>query len=227
MQGGEAQLRSGQLICFIGTDGSGKSTLAEHIFKVLSGRGWKVRKTYGRHKPVFSRILIAVGKRVFLSKSDILTDYDEYLSNKRDLYEKKSRLISIYINLILVEYFFQVLFKITIPCKLGYAIVADRYVYDTIINDIAIDKGLPLKSIDNIISKFFGLIPRPDHVFLVSVSEDVALRRKNDIPSLSYLKIRNSIYSDIAAMNGIRTLDGTRTIDFLTEQVLEHLGEKT
>jgi thymidylate kinase len=127
-------------------------------------------------------------------------------------------LSQLYIGLMIFEYLLELIFKIVIPYKLGFSIIADRYVYNTIINDIAIDMELSPTDTINLLGKFWFLIPRPDITFLVKVPEHVAIKRKNDIPSLSYLKIRNNYYDELILSEQFVVLDGTLKISELEEK---------
>jgi len=196
-------------ICFIGIDGSGKSTLAKKIFEKIRLRHKKVRKTYGRHLPLLTKFLMMVGRRLFLKNMDMFHDSDKYLNEKKKLFAKTSKLASFYISLIIFEYYLEMIFKIMIPLKLGYSIVADRYVYDTIINDIGVDLDFSIKNVNELLKKFWRFIPKPDVTFLVQVPEEVSMKRKNDIPSLNYLKMRSRLYNELSISEKIVVLDGT------------------
>ena len=206
-------------ICFIGTDGSGKSTLAHTIFAGLKSKKIRVKKTYGRHQHMLSRLAIVLGRRLFLKNVDMFGNYDKYLRDKRGVYKKSSLAIRLYIFLLIIEYFTQVVFRITIPLKLGFSVVADRYVYDTIINDIAVDQGLSFDDIKEMLTRYWLYIPRPDATFLVDVPESIAISRKNDIPSISYLEIRNRMYKQLASIENINILDGTLPLNELQNKV--------
>jgi dTMP kinase len=152
-------------------------------------------------------------------------DYDKYLRDKTDTYNKSSLAIKIYMSLLTVEYLIQIFFKISLPLRMGYSIVSDRYVYDTVINDIAIDRGLSIQDVIKILSQFWSYIPKPEVSFLVEVPESVAIRRKNDIPSISYLALRNQIYKQVAATEkNVTSLDGTLPITELQDRVLRILN---
>jgi thymidylate kinase len=212
-------------ICFTGTDGSGKSTLADSVFRKLRSKKIKIKRTYGRHQYIISRLAVILGNRYFLKTKDMFADYEKYLKDKRESYGKSSTALRIYMRILKIEYLFQVLFKISLPLRAGYSVVSDRYVYDTVINDIAVDKGLTVNEISEMLSNFWSYIPKPDLVFLVEVPETVAIKRKNDIPSIGYLIIRNQLYRHLAATeNNFISLDGTLPVDKLQERIFEILA---
>lgn len=213
-------------VCFIGTDGSGKSTLADTIYRRLKSRHKKVRKTYGRHQHMVSKFAIILGRKFFLRNKDMFGDYDTYLKDKRNIYQQSSIAVKLYISLIIAEYLVQVFFKVTVPIKMGYYVISDRYFYDTVINDVAVDRGLSPSQIRYIFDRYWPYVPKPDATFLVEVPEKIAMSRKKDIPSLSYLEVRNKMYNEMAFtyMDIIR-LDGTLTIAELEDTVMETLNK--
>lgn len=216
-------------ICFIGTDGSGKSTLATTIFSRLKeAKKIRVKKTYGRHQYIVTRLAVIIGGRFFLKNKGMFSDYDKYLRDKRESYKKSSLAIKIYIFLLTLEYLAQVYFKISLPLKFRYSVISDRYVYDTIINDIAVDRGLSIDDVREILHRLWLYIPKPDITFLIDLPENIAISRKNDIPSISYLEIRNQMYKQLAATEkNIIILDGTLTINELQNKVFEYMSEIT
>ena len=196
-------------VCLIGIDGSGKSTIATHVYENIRSTNVKVRKTYGRFQPLITRFMMKLGRWFFLKNNDMFSNYEKYLNDKKSIFKKFPTLANVYISLLIMEYYFEIIFKIIIPYKLGYSIVSDRYVYDTIINDVAIDMSLSTDEVNELLQKFWRFIPKPDITFFIHVPEEVAIKRKNDIPSLNYLKIRSALYRELATKQKIIILDGT------------------
>lgn len=212
-------------ICFIGIDGSGKSTLSQNIFVDMNMKNKKVRKTYGRYQPRIGKFLMSMGKKLFLDDVNMFRNYDEYLDSKKNLFKKTSRLAKLYINLILLEYYFEIMFKIILPMKFGYSIVSDRYVHDTIINDVAVDMDLSSENVNQLLEKFWNFVPKPNITFYLKVPEEIAQKRKNDIPSLNYLKIRNKFYNELVNYEKIVVLDGTANPSELKKRVYQEMGK--
>jgi thymidylate kinase len=173
-----------------------------------------------------SRIAIIVGRKFFLRNKDMFGNYDAYLRDKRNIYKQSSIAVKMYISIIIAEYLVQVFFKVTVPTKLGYDVISDRYFYDTVINDIAVDRGLSFSQTREIFARYWPHIPKPDATFLVEVPVNIAMSRKKDIPSLSYLEVRNEMYNEMASTyRDIIRLDGTLPIAKLQERVLEILNK--
>ena len=208
-------------VCFTGIDGSGKSTLAKNTYEKLIEENFNVKLTYGRLVPFFSKILMLVGKKIFLKKDDMYEDYDSYINNKKNAFKKNPKLSNIYKKIIFLEFRIQVFLKIVLPYKFGKSIVADRYVFDTIINDLILENDEIENEINKQLKKIWEHFQKPDFIFFVKVSEEIAFSRKNDIPSLNYLKIRNKMYSKLEDMEDIIVLDGTKKIDDLNKEIFQ------
>lgn len=218
-------MKSKIFVCFIGIDGSGKSTLSQKISQRLSQEGIKIKNPWARYRPYLAKIMMTSGKKLFLDKnSNMHENYGSYLSDKRKVFKKMSSLSKIYFYTIKIEYFFEILFKIIIPFKFGTSIIADRYVHDTVINDLCIDINLPVSKLNQLLEKFWILFPKPDITFLIKVPEEIAFKRKkSDIPSIGFLRIRNEYYEQLEGNEKIITLDGTLPISELEKQVLQEI----
>ncbi len=218
-------MNSKKFICFIGIDGSGKSTLAKKILENYVKKNKKIKITYGRFTPIISKFVMSIGRKIFMEKkNDMYVDYEKYLRGKKLVMGKKTTLTKMYIFLIITEYILEVLFKIIIPRKLGYSIIVDRYVYDTVINDISIDLGLSIEETNKIIYRLFKFLPKPDKTFFVDIEEKLAFSRKNDIPSVSYLEKRRKYYCGLE-FDEISRLDGSLEIETLVKSVIEKIDD--
>ena len=196
-------------ICFTGIDGAGKTTLSKRLSKTMADYGIKNKYVYNRIAPFLLKPLISLG-RVFLRHGkDMPGNYDEFAKSKKRLF--RNRLISsAYQYALLMEYLFQAFFKVKLPLMLGRNIVCDRYIYDTIITDLAADLHYSKKQVDNLLEKYFRILPEPDLVFLIDVPEEIAFQRKNDTPSVGYLKERREFYLHLGENNKVIILDGSK-----------------
>ncbi|MEM2741206.1 MAG: hypothetical protein QXD95_03560 [Nitrososphaeria archaeon] len=212
------KLTKGMFICFTGIDGSGKSTLAQRMVVALEQKGIKSKYVYSRFQPLLTKPLIWIGRSIFLHQKDAFKDYNEYVSRKRRLF--KNRLLSlIYEHLLLLDYFFQVMIKVNIPLIIGKNIVCDRYVYDTIISDLAVDINYSLQKIDRMLKGLFLIIPKPHFLFLIDVPEEIAYNRKTDVPSMEYLRQRRKLYIKIGKEHKMIVLDGSKNLEELQLEV--------
>jgi thymidylate kinase len=212
-------------VCFTGSDGSGKSTITGTIFDSILEKNKKTKKIYGRYRPLLTKHMTTIAKRFFLhSDNGVFSDYDGFLSTRRSLLKASSFISRVYLHTVIAEYILQITIKLTIPYRFGYSIICDRYIYDTIINDISLYAGLSVDETNDLLRKAWYFIPKPDIVFLLHVPEQVALQRKNDIPSLNYLRIRNKLYGEIASTQHFLFLDGMTDPSILRNTVLEKIN---
>lgn len=213
--------RSGSFfICFTGIDGSGKTTLARELVSYMNFEGIKCKYVYNRLTPILTRFFIGVGRLLFLRGQDMFGNYTEYSSAKRRMFKGPlSKVLSVYEALLLLDYCFQALIKVKLPLTFGQTIVCDRYVYDTIITDLAVDFNYSQRKIQFLLDRFFLFLPKPQLVFLMDLPEEIAYERKNDVPSIRYLKDRRPLYLNLAQEDSFRVLDCSEEIANLRDRI--------
>jgi dTMP kinase len=129
---------------------------------------------------------------------------------------------AVYERLMLIDYFQQTFFRVTIPLCRGKTIICDRYIYDIVI-DIACDLEYPIEKMTDLLAYSFKYIMKPDITFLIDIPESIAFNRKDDTPSIAHLLERRKHYKGLANNNKMYVLDGTYNIDVLHNQVLEFI----
>lgn len=210
----------GRLVCISGVDGAGKTTLSQELVRVLAGREVKWKRAYGRFLPLLSRPVWAAVRRVFFRSNGMEGDHAGYVGRKR-LLLRWSILGALHQALIGLDYWTQIVFKVTIPLRLGENIICDRYVYDTVVSDLAPDLQFSLADTLAAVERYFQFLPRPDLVLLMDVPEEVSLERKVDIPSAQYVAERRRFYAALVSSDGVTRLDGTLPVDILRDRALE------
>lgn len=177
----------------------------------MDNEGTRWKYVYARLDPFLLKPFIIIGHRLILGKKNIFEDYAEYSGTKRRAI-RDNPLSVVYQWLLLLDYSIQVLVKVKVPLILGSSIICDRYVYDTVATDLAVDFGYSDKKIQQTLRRLLRLFPKPQLVFLVDVPEEVAYRRKDDIPSIDYLRERRRVYLAMAQDFRFVVLDGCRTV---------------
>jgi dTMP kinase len=219
-----------KLVCFAGIDGSGKTTLAKYLVETMAQNGIKCKYVYGRLEPFILKPFIALGGKIFLREVDMFEDYEQYSNVKNRAIKQHSFLFTVYRRILLFDYLLQILFRVRIPFMLGKTIVCDRYVYDTIITDLSVDMNYSKSEITDLIKRLFCIAPRPDLAFLIDLPEEIAFQRKDDTPSIEYLRERRHIYLDVGKEEGMLVLDGsidlTEIENLITDEVLEHINKE-
>ena len=133
---------------------------------------------------------------------------------------KWSFLSTMYQYSVLLDYLFQTLFKVGIPRIFGKNVICDRYLYDVVVN-IAVESDYSNDRIESMLRKISYLLPKPNLLFLVDLPEEIAYQRKDDVPTIEYLKKRREIYLDIGKEYGIVILDGSKKLKDLECEIEE------
>lgn len=202
-------------ICFTGIDGSGKSTLAGELVKLLNNKGIKCEYVYARQNPFILKPFICIGRLMFLRGKSQSGDYAIYSATKKKAINSHSFLWKIYQQIFWLDYLIQVFLKVKLPLASGKNIVCDRYIYDALITDLAVDMHYSKDRIVGLLCRLLSFLPKPDVTFLVDLPEELAWQRKDDIPSIEYLKERRKLYLDVGKTQGMFVLDGSQKVEDL------------
>lgn len=216
---------AGKLISISGIDGSGKTTLSNEIVREMKKLGVSCKYVWGGLDPKFTRFLMYLGRKL-LRKRVACKDYGVYSRIKMEEIRRRKFLARIYYNLVLIEYELLIFLKVWIYLKLGRTVVCDRYVFDVVCSNLAPDLGYAGEDATLEIRKMLKKLPKPDLAFLIDLPEEVALARKNDIPSKEYLKERRRLYLEVAQNFNMEVLDGTERLDKIKLHVLKRVYEK-
>lgn len=168
---------------------------------------------------------MAVFRFFFLKKSNPFEDYRKY-SRKREGLLRTPLFSLIFESLVVGEYVLQIWVKVALPLLLRKSVVCDRYIYDTVVTDLAIDLGYSNVKLSRVAALLSSLLPEPDIQFLIDVPEECSLKRKNDIPSVEYLVERRRLYLWVAHNNPVILLDGSQSISELEDVVRACVSEE-
>jgi dTMP kinase len=105
-----------------------------------------------------------------------------------------------------------VVFLVYIPMMSGVVLVCDRFLHDLII-DLMVDTGSSTLHKRMVGKLILHLVPRQSLVFVLDVDESIILMRKNDIPSMDYLRKRRKLYRLLAAYLDLPLLDCSQPFD--------------
>lgn len=216
----------GIFICFTGIDGAGKTTLAKLLVEDLQGKSIKATYVYNRYVPIILRPIMFIGRSLFIRNKDFYEDYGAYSNGKKTASEKHTLLANLYQLILWFDYFVQIFFKINLPLFFGKNVICDRYIYDTIVTDLSVDFSYSGGDIRNSLRRISSLFPTPDITFLVDLPEEIAFERKDDIPSIDYLKDRRSKYLHLKDVFEIHLLNGADTIESIRKNVLNIVQSK-
>jgi thymidylate kinase len=196
-----------KLVCITGMDGTGKTTLARSLADHLREQGIPSAYIYGRTYPIISRALMTLGRLTLLRGRDQWRDYEGYTAGKKRTMQNRL-LARLYSASILLDYYPQVWLKL-LPHLLGRRIViCDRYMYDTVISDLAVHLNYSTEQTDRAIELGLRLLPNPTLTALLEVPPEVAYSRKHDVPHVDYLRERHGRYLRLSARPEVKCFDG-------------------
>ena len=198
-------------IIFCGIDGSGKTTQIRFIAKRLKEKGLRFKYVWLRSASYLS-LLFSVFYR-------LLTHI-----TKNTEHEKKV-IAKIRNYLLTIDMFIRSMLRVRIPIRMGYYILCDRFVPDTIVDMISEMENAHL--FRSVLGRLLlALIPKQSIIVLLDVEESEAYRRKKDIPSLNYLRKRRRLYLALAHILKIPIIDGrkepNKVHDEIVRKILSH-----
>jgi len=136
---------------------------------------------------------------------------------------KNPFIIPFYKVILIADYAPQLIWNICRPLlKNQKTIISDRYIYDTVIY-MGLNLGYDVIKLASEIKKWFHFFPEPDATFLIDIDERIAFQRKDDVPSIHYLKERRKLYLDLAYELGMKVLDGAEKIPCLFKSIEKEL----
>jgi thymidylate kinase len=200
------QMKKRVLACFMGIDGSGKTTVARSLHESLSSAGisstylwcgWRGFESW-LFKPFASQTKKAMTRR----------GSEEIIASAHDK-------IPFFDCFTWLDYFVRVCPLLVASLLKNTIVVADRYVYDVILT-LHADGSKSYR----FVVWLFKLFPQPTIIFYVNVPPELAFARKDDIPSLEFLRRSDGEKRRFIAQLPVEviTLDGTRTVQELTEE---------
>jgi len=211
------QKRLPRLICFIGVDGSGKTAIAKQLTHSPIA-GVRYNYVWGSAQPIFMRPLRKLVHTIILNKVDMFKDYQEYDKTKKRVAKRFLIFSKFYSFIFVIDYFLWMLFCVRIPLALGKNIICDRYIFDMAINIHFLYANL-FYNVDDTIKFFLKIFPTPEMVYLIDLPEEIAFSRKDDIPSIEYLRQRRIVYREVAKRYGAKIIEGTKPLRVLADIV--------
>lgn len=196
------------IVYFAGIDGSGKTTVAESLCDSLRDDGLSCKYLWcgwrgfesPLFKPIASRIKKTLAKR-----------------GEAEKVEEAHNTLPLFGYLTWLDYFTRV-YPAVLASRLTHDIViVDRYVYDVMAGLVG-----PDKHVSRFLFALFRLFPRPSIVFFISVPPEIAYHRKDDIPSIDFLReVEQKNLNMLAECSAkVIMLDGSQSKNELRDRTL-------
>lgn len=198
---------TGRVITLMGIDGCGKSTLSRALQAELAARGVPAVARWATLRPILLRPVIAVAKFLLVRKAPKSVDYEAHMQAKRRGVGKLRFAHGIYFWVMVLDYLPQAWWKVGWPRLLGKVVICDRY-YQDLALDYAILVNGDADRMMRALRVLAKLAPTPTLEYFVAVSPEVALSRKDDVPSIAYLEERDRFYRALAMARAAQTLRG-------------------
>ncbi len=214
-----------KLINVIGIDGAGKTTLAVDLAETMGKTDSRVRYCYSQY---FAKLLYPVKRLaglIFMKNTNEFNDYRTYNRTKQSTSSRYPFLAGIYAFIWLLDYTFQVFFKITIPILLGRRLVIDRYIIDIAVN-LSLTLNRDVAFARRLIHRFLTCSKSPDLILYIDLPEEIAFSRKDDIQDIDYLTERRERYLALANEFGFVIIDGTMSQEKVLEAALSAIENK-
>lgn len=211
-----------RLINIIGIDGAGKTTLAKGLAKHLAKNDNAVRYVYCQY---FAKLLFPIkylAKLTIMRRTDEFKNYMDYNRTKKTASRRLPFLADIYAFIWGMDYVIQLFFKVTLRILHGQRLVIDRYIFDIAVN-LSLTTGSDISYAKNIIDWLLKFGRSPDYTFFIDLPEQVAIKRKDDIPDIEYLRERRQRYLMLAGEYGFTVIDGSQSKDRVLKAVLNVL----
>ena len=159
---------------------------------------------------------MAAGRMLFLKKADMWEDYSSYSASKKQV--MGSPLLSRgYASLIIFDYYVVTWFKLLFHVFSKEYLIVDRYIYDTVITDLAAYLGYSIQRALGAIELGIRFLPQPDYTILIDLPEEVAFARKDDMPHVDYLRERRHYYLALQSRPEVSLLSGTNSPEELLQ----------
>jgi dTMP kinase len=208
------------VIAICGVDGSGKSTQVKLLEKYLSQKGFKVKRVWFRWVAFLSYPFLALCRFLGYTRWRTVARSNVKYAERR-FYLNKA-LAKVWPWLFAIDTFINFIFRIKFRKILGYVILCDRFIPDVLVDLMCEtrDFRLPRRVVGRIL---LSLVPGDSKLVIVDVREKTAYTRKNDIPSLVYLKERRKLYLYLARVLNIPIVNGEMKIHEVNTAILRLL----
>jgi dTMP kinase len=209
-----------KLIALCGIDGSGKTTQIELLEKYLRRRGIRVKRIWFRWPAFFSYPFLALCRLLGYTKWKTASRSNVRYA-ERSFY-KNIALAKLWPWFFTLDAFIYLFIQIKTRRILSYTILCDRFIPDIVVDIMCEvrDYQLPKRLAGRLL---LSLIPKNSKLIVIDVAENISYDRKNDIPSINYLKERRKLYLTLAKTLKMSVINGEEEVSKVHKEILRSL----
>jgi thymidylate kinase len=212
------------ILTLSGLDGTGKSSQAEKLLTRLATEDMKAGAIWNRWKPFLSLPIVKLARRTLSPVKEARTaDYSNFTEAKKKKMESPLKK-KIWQTMVWSEYSLQVRFRLLTHGWPFRGMICDRYVYDTLV-DMAVNFSVSPGELESLCgNSLLDLFPVPVQAILIDIDPETGARRKDDGTPVNYLSDRRQLYLEMARITGAIVIDGTKTIDEISDEIWDRTG---
>jgi len=209
------------IVYLSGIDGTGKTSIASWIVKSQTELGRRpIIVKCGANIRFFTLPFYLLGKWLKLmpnnlSRKRVHTARYPHIHQSNSL--SKMFCLAVLADTIIVD-----LVRVRIPTHLGRTVISDRHVLDVLV-ELMIATGDP-ETHKSCIGRQLLKLMQNENVFLIDILEDIAYRRKDDVPSLDYLRSRRQYYLKLSQdICFIKVINGDRPVEEIVKEIMHSI----
>lgn len=195
------QFRGGSLICLMGIDDTVRTTQAAALAETLRAQGVDAVQAQAKWKP---RSLFPVRLQEPASAWFEVSRSSDRRAAPASTALVPRRRASVCKCMVLLDQARRALFKIRLPLLAGRTIVADQYIYDTLV-DLSMILGCRPNEL--LQGRLLRLFPRPNLTILLDADPEACAARHGNESREGYLARRKDLYSLLGSALGTERVD--------------------
>jgi thymidylate kinase len=189
-----------------GCDGTGKSTQVQLLLAQMRANGAKVRPLWLRYPFFICTPLLVYARLQHYSWVEVNGSYKQGYWDFHNSWLMRR----IFPWLLLFDTFLASLIKVTLPLKLGWTIVCERYILDILVDLAVATQELDLW--DHLPGKLFlRLIPKNSRIFILDLDSETIKQRREDLQFDRYLERRLHAFRNFSAYLGIVQISNSKS----------------
>lgn len=216
----EWECNMSEFICLLGVDGVGKTLHARELEASFLKDGVKTKYVWLRFVHMTTLLLLGYCRVAGFTTYE---NINGTVVGKHRFYT--SKFISyVYPRLLYIDLLPIYLSKVLIPRFMGWTVICDRFVFDTIV-DLMIDLNDDHFHETSIGKKYLRLIPKDAKLVLLDLDLELIHKRRPELIADMLLARRKELYHKLAYMYRIPVVDNTQSVSLVQKKILRALRD--